>query len=216
MMLLWWRWNGNNSTLRYECEFAAWAEGEWCNHTCQENVFSHEYRTKFYITRCENADFRTRSVRKTAFTHSEWYKNIEFCPFSARLHMENSFGSSQAVVNNSKIFSTWQWYFSVRFHLKIFPLFPFNNRTFFLRFPSALELFHSFPVDHVELLPSFPLGNGTFPFVSIWSWKFYLHFHLAMELFSSFPLGNGTFLFVYTWKWNFSFHTHLAVELLRS
>ena len=36
--------------------------------------FSHEYRTKFYITRCENADFRTRSVRKTAFTHTEWYK----------------------------------------------------------------------------------------------------------------------------------------------
>ena len=33
--------------------------------------FSHEYRTKFYITRCENADFRTRSVRKTAFTHTE-------------------------------------------------------------------------------------------------------------------------------------------------
>ena len=30
-------------------------------------LFSHEYRTKFYITRCENADFRTRSVRKTAF-----------------------------------------------------------------------------------------------------------------------------------------------------
>ena len=29
--------------------------------------FPHEYRMKFYITRCENADFRTRSVRKTAF-----------------------------------------------------------------------------------------------------------------------------------------------------
>ena len=36
-----------NSTLRYECdetfsdecEFAARAEGEWCNHTCRENVF---------------------------------------------------------------------------------------------------------------------------------------------------------------------------------
>ena len=36
-----------NSTLRYECdetfsdecEFAARAEGEWCNHTCQESVF---------------------------------------------------------------------------------------------------------------------------------------------------------------------------------
>ena len=74
----------DNSTLRYECdetfsdecEFAAWAEGEWCNHTCQENVCSHEYRTKFYITRCEKADFRTRGVRKTAFTHSEWYKEI--------------------------------------------------------------------------------------------------------------------------------------------
>ena len=74
----------DNSTLRYECdetfsdecEFAARAEGEWCNHTCQENVFSHEYRTKFYITRCENADFRTRSVRKTPFTHWEWYKIV--------------------------------------------------------------------------------------------------------------------------------------------
>ena len=69
----------NNSTLRYECdetfsdecEFAARAEGDRCNHTCQENVFSHEYRTKFYITWCENVDFRTRSVRKTTFTHSE-------------------------------------------------------------------------------------------------------------------------------------------------
>ena len=29
--------------------------------------FLHECRTKFHITRCENADFRTRSVRKTAF-----------------------------------------------------------------------------------------------------------------------------------------------------
>ena len=37
----------SNSTLRYECdetfsdecEFAARAEGEWCNHTCQQNVF---------------------------------------------------------------------------------------------------------------------------------------------------------------------------------
>ena len=37
----------NNSTLRYECdetvsdecEFAARTEGEWCNHTRQENVF---------------------------------------------------------------------------------------------------------------------------------------------------------------------------------
>ena len=29
--------------------------------------FSHEYRMKFYITRCENADFRTRGVRQTAF-----------------------------------------------------------------------------------------------------------------------------------------------------
>ena len=40
-------WESDNSTLRYECdetfsdefEFAARAEGEWCNHTCQENVF---------------------------------------------------------------------------------------------------------------------------------------------------------------------------------
>ena len=32
---------------------------------------SHEYRTKFYITSCENAVLRTRSVRKSAFTHSE-------------------------------------------------------------------------------------------------------------------------------------------------
>ena len=86
------------STLRYECdetfsdecEFAERAEGEWCNHTCQENVFSHEYRTKFYITRCENADFRTRSVRKTAFTHSEWYKNAlrTFPNFFSKMYHE--------------------------------------------------------------------------------------------------------------------------------
>ena len=39
--------HNDNSTLRYECdetfsdecEFAARAEGEWWNHTCQENVF---------------------------------------------------------------------------------------------------------------------------------------------------------------------------------
>ena len=61
-----------NSTLRYECdgtfsdecEFAARAEGEWCNHNCQENVPSDSYRTKFYITRCENAVLRTLRVRK--------------------------------------------------------------------------------------------------------------------------------------------------------
>ena len=35
--------------------------------TLVKKTFSHEYRTKFYITRCENADFRTRSVRKNAF-----------------------------------------------------------------------------------------------------------------------------------------------------
>ena len=44
--------------------------------TFVKKTFSHEYRTKFYITRCENADFCTRSVRKSAFTHSEWYKNM--------------------------------------------------------------------------------------------------------------------------------------------
>ena len=55
-----------NSTLRYECdetfsdecELAARAAGEWCNHTCQENVCSHEYRTKFYITRCDIKFFK--------------------------------------------------------------------------------------------------------------------------------------------------------------
>ena len=86
-----------NSTLRYECdetfsdecEFAARAEGEWCNHTCQKNVFSHEYRTKFYITRCENADFRTRSVCKTAFTHSEWYKQIFSLKYTMRISSAN-------------------------------------------------------------------------------------------------------------------------------
>ena len=36
-----------------------------------KKIVHYEYCTKFYITRCENADFRTRSVRKTAFTHSE-------------------------------------------------------------------------------------------------------------------------------------------------
>ena len=30
-----------------------------------------EYRTKFDITRCENTDFLTLRVRKTAFTHSD-------------------------------------------------------------------------------------------------------------------------------------------------
>ena len=89
--------NDVNSTLRYECdetfsdewEFAARAEGEWCNHTCQKNVFSHEYRTKFYITRCENADFRTRSVCKTAFTHSEWYKQIFSLKYTMRISSAN-------------------------------------------------------------------------------------------------------------------------------
>ena len=42
--------------------------------SAMKRVCSHEYRTKFYITRCENADFRTRSVPKSAFTHLEWYK----------------------------------------------------------------------------------------------------------------------------------------------
>ena len=74
------------STLRYECdktfsdecEFAA---GEWCNHTCQENVFSHEYRTKFYITRgvkmrisarkaCVKPHLRTRSDIKRCLQFS--------------------------------------------------------------------------------------------------------------------------------------------------
>ena len=35
--------------------------------TLVKKTFSHEYRMEFYITRCENANFRTRSVRKTAF-----------------------------------------------------------------------------------------------------------------------------------------------------
>ena len=69
----------DNSTLRYECdetfsdecEFAARAEGEWCNHTCQENVFRTNIVRNF-ISR----GFRTRSVRKTAFTHTKWYKRI--------------------------------------------------------------------------------------------------------------------------------------------
>ena len=51
-----------NSILRYECD------------DLSRKRFSHEYRTKFYITRCENADFRTRSVRKTAFSHTAWNK----------------------------------------------------------------------------------------------------------------------------------------------
>ena len=66
LMTVWALEKKKNRTLRYECdetfsdecEFAARAEGEWYNHICHENVFSHEYRTKFYITRCENADFR--------------------------------------------------------------------------------------------------------------------------------------------------------------
>ena len=43
------------------------AFGSCCKLTLVRKRFSHEYRMKFYITRCENADFHTRSVRKTAF-----------------------------------------------------------------------------------------------------------------------------------------------------
>ena len=55
--------------LREEAIFAVCkrcaSEGFACMY--KEKRFSHEYRTKFYTTRCENADFRTRSVRKTTF-----------------------------------------------------------------------------------------------------------------------------------------------------
>ena len=39
---------------------------------------SHEYRTKFYITRCENADFRTRSDIKIPFSIFFRFFTIEF------------------------------------------------------------------------------------------------------------------------------------------
>ena len=45
-----------------------------------------EYRTKFYIAKCENADFR---VRKTAFTHTEWYKI--FCIARVNLILYNEY-----------------------------------------------------------------------------------------------------------------------------
>ena len=35
--------------------------------TLVKKKFSHEYRPKFYITKCENANFHTRNVRETAF-----------------------------------------------------------------------------------------------------------------------------------------------------
>ena len=73
---------GCNSTLRYECdetfsdecEFAARAEGEWCNHTCQENVFRTSILRNF-ISRgvkmrisareaCVRLHFHTRSEIK--------------------------------------------------------------------------------------------------------------------------------------------------------
>ena len=92
-----------NSTLRYECdetfsdecEFAARAEGEWCNHTCQENVFRTSIVRNF-ISRgvkmrsyarfaCENPYFHTsydtiRSEIKT-ITSFLW---ISFDRFSMR------------------------------------------------------------------------------------------------------------------------------------
>ena len=94
-------WYECDETFSDECEFAARVEGEWCNHTCQENVFSHECRTKFYITRCENVDFRTRSVRKTAFTYSEWYKSI--------FHYCNEHGSHE----NSLYISNIHWIYFI-------------------------------------------------------------------------------------------------------
>ena len=74
-----------NSTLCYECdetfsdecEFAARAEGEWCNHTCQENVFRTSIVRNF-ISRsvkmrisareaCVRPHFHTRSEIKVFF-----------------------------------------------------------------------------------------------------------------------------------------------------
>ena len=48
--------------------------------------FSHEYRTKFYITRCENADFCTRSVRKIAFYTRSDIKFIILLPILCSNH----------------------------------------------------------------------------------------------------------------------------------
>ena len=64
--------DSNNSTLRYECdktfsdecEFAARTEGEWCNHTSQENVF----RTSIV------PNFISRGVKMRIFAHEAWVK----------------------------------------------------------------------------------------------------------------------------------------------
>ena len=64
-------WFFKNSTLRYECdktfsgecEFSARAEGEWCNHIRQENVFRTSIVWSFIL----------RSV-KMRILHTEWYK----------------------------------------------------------------------------------------------------------------------------------------------
>ena len=74
------------STLRYECdetfcdecELTARAEGEWCNDTRRENVFRTSIVRNFISRGVKNADFRTRSVRKTAFyTRSDIKFKIE-------------------------------------------------------------------------------------------------------------------------------------------
>ena len=83
----------DTSTLRYECdetfsdecEFAARAEGEWCNHTCQENVF----RTS--IVR----NFISRGVKPHLRTRSDIKVFILFCLLTVRvlyLYSENMCG----------------------------------------------------------------------------------------------------------------------------
>ena len=81
-----------NSTLRYECdetfsgecEFAARAEGEWCNHTCQENVF-RTIIVRNFISRsvnmrisahegCVKPHLRTRSDIKYNFSLTTYVK----------------------------------------------------------------------------------------------------------------------------------------------
>ena len=73
-----------NSTLRYECdetfsdecEFAARAEGELCNHTCQENVFRTSIVRNF-ISR--GVKMRISAREACVRTHFHTRSEIKYC-----------------------------------------------------------------------------------------------------------------------------------------
>ena len=76
------------STLWYECdetfsdewEFAARAEGEWCNHTCQENVFRTSIVRNFMP---RGVNMRISAREACVKPHlTEWYKSY--------LHLEKT------------------------------------------------------------------------------------------------------------------------------